>query len=193
MKETSLTQKHIALGAKMVEYAGYNMPVSYTGINDEHITVRGSVGRFDVSHMGEFIVRGEGAMELLQLVTSNDVSKLFPGKVQYSCLPNDDGGIVDDLLVYHLPDNAYMLVVNASNIDKDWDWISKHNSMGAETINISDKTALMAVQGPKAIEVLQPLTEMNVSDMQYYTFEKGTFENDSAVSDGEKRPRKKTD
>lgn len=175
MKETALTQKHIALGAKMVPFAGFNMPVTYEGVNAEHETVRNGVGVFDVSHMGEFILKGEGALALIQKVTSNDASKLFPGKVQYSCLPNDKGGIVDDLLVYMIAENEYMLVVNASNIDKDWDWISKHNDLGAEMKNISDKTSLLAVQGPKAVEVLQTLTDMNLKDMEYYSFAKGMF------------------
>lgn len=175
MKETALTQKHIALGAKMVPFAGFNMPVTYEGVNAEHETVRNGVGVFDVSHMGEFILKGEKALDLIQKVTSNDASKLYPGKVQYSCLPNDKGGIVDDLLVYMIDETTYMLVVNASNIDKDWDWISKHNDLGVEMKNISDKTSLLAVQGPKAVEALQSLTEMNLKDMEYYSFEKGMF------------------
>lgn len=175
MKETALTQKHIELGAKMVPFAGYNMPVTYEGVNAEHETVRNGVGVFDVSHMGEFILKGEKALDLIQKVTSNDASKLYPGKVQYSCLPNDKGGIVDDLLVYMIDEITYMLVVNASNIDKDWDWISQHNDLGVEMKNISDKTSLLAVQGPKAVEVLQTLTDMNLKDMEYYSFAKGMF------------------
>lgn len=175
MKSTALTEKHIALGAKMVEFAGYNMPVLYSGINDEHETVRNRVGVFDVSHMGEFILKGPGALDLIQRVTSNDASKLTDGKVQYSCLPNETGGIVDDLLVYRIDENTYMLVVNASNIEKDWNWIQKFNSAKVEMHNISDKTSLLAVQGPLAVQALQPLTKMNLGAMQYYTFEKGEF------------------
>lgn len=174
-KNTALSHTHEALGAKMVPFAGYNMPVQYEGVNVEHINVRENVGVFDVSHMGEFIIRGEGAFELVQKVTSNDVSKLVDGKVQYSCLPNGKGGIVDDLLVYRMDAKTYLLVVNASNIDKDWDWICKHNTNGVEMVNISDETSLLAVQGPKAAEALKSLTEMNISDMEYYTFQKGTF------------------
>ena len=159
----------------MVPFAGYNMPVQYEGVNIEHETVRKAVGVFDVSHMGEFIVRGEGAFELDQKVTSNDVSVLIDGKIQYSCLPNETGGIVDDLLVYRIDAKTYMLVVNASNIDKDWSHISKYNTEGVEMINISDKTTLLAVQGPKAAEALQSLTDINLSEMTYYTFEKGVF------------------
>ncbi|MBL4651683.1 MAG: glycine cleavage system aminomethyltransferase GcvT [Flavobacteriales bacterium] len=175
MKEVALSAKHISLGAKMVPFAGYNMPVQYTGINDEHVAVRNSVGVFDVSHMGEFILKGENALDLIQRVTSNDASKLVDGGVQYSCFPNEDGGIVDDLLVYRIDELTYMLVVNASNIDKDWAWVQKYNTKNVEMHNISDKTSLLAVQGPKAIEVLKGLTEMNLEEMKYYTFEKGTF------------------
>jgi aminomethyltransferase len=175
MKETALTKKHIELGAKMVEFAGYSMPVLYSGINDEHETVRTKVGVFDVSHMGEFILKGPGALDLIQRVTSNDASRLFDGKVQYSCLPNDTGGIVDDLLVYRIDENTYMLVVNASNIEKDWKWITDRNHSNVEMHNISDKTSLLAVQGPLAVEALQPLTGMNLSGMEYYTFSKGKF------------------
>jgi aminomethyltransferase len=175
MKNTALTDKHIALGAKMVEFAGYNMPVLYSGINDEHETVRNKVGVFDVSHMGEFILKGPGALDLIQRVTSNDASKLTDGKVQYSCFPDENGGIVDDLLVYRIDEITYMLVVNASNIEKDWNWIQKFNSGQVEMHNISDKTSLLAVQGPMAVKVLQPLTKMNLENMQYYTFEKGEF------------------
>lgn len=175
MKNTALTNLHISLGAKMVPFAGYNMPVQYAGINVEHETVRKAVGVFDVSHMGEFILKGENALDLIQRVTSNDASKLVDGKIQYSCLPNEDGGIVDDLLVYRIDERTYMLVVNASNIDKDWNWINKYNSKNVEMHNISDKTSLLAVQGPKAAAALQKLTSMNLSEMEYYTFQKGVF------------------
>lgn len=175
MKNTALTQKHISLGAKMVPFAGYNMPVSYSGLNEEHLAVRNAVGVFDVSHMGEFILRGDKALDLIQRVTSNDASVLTDGKVQYSCLPNGKGGIVDDLLVYRIDAKTYMLVVNASNIEKDWNWIKKHNDMGVEMVDISDKTSLLAVQGPKAAAALQKLTDINLSDMPYYTFKKGKF------------------
>ncbi|RZK19530.1 MAG: glycine cleavage system aminomethyltransferase GcvT [Pedobacter sp.] len=175
MKNTALTEKHIALGAKMVPFAGYNMPVTYEGINAEHATVRNSVGVFDVSHMGEFILKGENALDLIQRVTSNDASKLYDGKVQYSCLPNKDGGIVDDLLVYKIDDKTYMLVVNASNIEKDWNWIQQFNDKDVEMHNISDKTSLLAIQGPKAADALQSLTDVNLASMEYYTFVKGTF------------------
>ena len=175
MKNTALTDTHIKTGAKMVPFAGYNMPVQYAGINAEHETVRKGVGVFDVSHMGEFIIKGEHALSLIQKVTSNDASKLYDGKVQYSCLPNEDGGIVDDLLVYRIDEKTYMLVVNASNIEKDWDWISKYNTEGADMKNISDRTALLAVQGPKAADALQSLTDIDLGSMEYYTFKKGQF------------------
>lgn len=175
MKQTALTEKHIQLGAKMVPFAGYNMPVQYEGINAEHATVRNAVGVFDVSHMGEFILKGENALDLIQRVTSNDASKLYDGKIQYSCLPNEAGGIVDDLLVYRLDDKTYMLVVNASNIEKDWNWIQKFNTNGVEMHNISDQTSLLAIQGPKAADALQSLTDMDLASMEYYTFKKGTF------------------
>jgi len=175
MKNTALTEKHIALGAKMVPFAGYNMPVTYEGINAEHATVRNGVGVFDVSHMGEFILKGENALDLIQRVTSNDASKLYDGKVQYSCLPNKDGGIVDDLLVYKIDDKTYMLVVNASNIEKDWNWIQQFNSKDVEMHNISDQTSLLAIQGPKAADALQTLTDVDLASMEYYTFVKGTF------------------
>ena len=176
MKNTPFTAKHIALGAKMAEFAGYNMPISYTGINDEHAAVRNNAGVFDVSHMGEFVLKGENALDLIQRVTTNDASKLTAGKAQYSCLPNLEGGIVDDLLVYCLEENkAYMLVVNASNIDKDWNWISKFNDKGVEMHNISDKTCLLAIQGPAATRMLQPLTEVDILNLKYYTFVKGVF------------------
>lgn len=175
MKNTALTEKHISLGAKMVPFAGYNMPVQYEGINVEHATVRNAVGVFDVSHMGEFILKGENALDLIQRVTSNDASKLHDGKIQYSCFPNEDGGIVDDLLVYRMDEKSYMLVVNASNIEKDWNWIQKFNTSNVEMHNISDKTSLLAVQGPKSADALQSLTDMDLASMEYYTFKKGTF------------------
>jgi len=175
MKTVALNDTHIALGAKMVPFAGFNMPVQYAGINIEHETVRTGVGVFDVSHMGEFILKGDGALNLIQKVCSNDASTLFDGKVQYSCLPNEKGGIVDDLLVYRIDSKTYMLVVNAANIDKDWDWISKYNSDGVEMKNISDQTSLLAVQGPKAVAALQSLTSVDLASMDYYTFKKGVF------------------
>ncbi|MCX2586012.1 MULTISPECIES: glycine cleavage system aminomethyltransferase GcvT [unclassified Pedobacter] len=175
MNNTALTEKHIALGAKMVPFAGYNMPVTYEGINAEHATVRNGVGVFDVSHMGEFILKGENALDLIQRVTSNDASKLYDGKVQYSCLPNLDGGIVDDLLVYRIDEKTYMLVVNASNIEKDWNWIQQFNTSNVEMHNISDQTSLLAIQGPKAADALQTLTDVDLASMEYYTFVKGTF------------------
>ncbi len=160
----------------MAAFAGYNMPISYTGINDEHQTVRRNAGVFDVSHMGEFILKGEGALDLIQRVTSNDASKLTTGKAQYSCLPNEQGGIVDDLLVYCIEENkVYMLVVNASNIEKDWQWIQKHNTAGVEMHNISDDTCLLAVQGPNATKILQALTDMDILNLKYYTFVRGEF------------------
>ncbi len=176
IKNTPFTEKHIALGAKMAPFAGYNMPISYSGINDEHAAVRKHVGVFDVSHMGEFILKGEQALDLIQRVTSNDASKLTKGKAQYSCLPNENGGIVDDLIVYCIEENkTYMLVVNASNIEKDWNWISSYNTNGVEMHNISDKTCLLAIQGPNACKLLQPLTEMDILNLKYYTFVKGNF------------------
>ena len=175
MKSVALNDIHIELGAKMVPFAGFNMPVQYSGINIEHETVRNGVGVFDVSHMGEFILIGEGALDLIQRVCSNDASTLFDGKVQYSCLPNEQGGIVDDLLVYRINEKAYILVVNASNIEKDWEWISKYNNAGVEMKNISDQTSLLAVQGPKAAEALQSLTDVDLAEMDYYTFKKGVF------------------
>ena len=160
----------------MASFAGFNMPISYTGINDEHAAVRKNAGVFDVSHMGEFILKGPNALELIQRLTSNDASKLTKGKAQYSCLPNATGGIVDDLLVYCLEENAaYMLVVNAGNIDKDWNWISEHNINDVEMHNISDKTALLAIQGPNATKILQSLTSMDLLNLAYYTFTRGTF------------------
>ncbi len=176
VKNTPFTQKHIALGAKMAPFAGYNMPISYTGINDEHAAVRKNAGVFDVSHMGEFILKGEKALDLIQRVTSNDASKLKNGQAQYSCLPNAEGGVVDDLLVYCVEENkVYMLVVNASNIEKDWNWISQHNTENAEMQNISERTCLLAIQGPNATKMLQPLTELDIINLKYYTFVKGVF------------------
>ncbi len=182
MKQTPLKNRHEALGAKMVEFAGYYMPVSYTSITEEHKAVRENVGVFDVSHMGEFIVRGKEALKLVQLVTTNDASKLKIGDAQYSCMPNGKGGIVDDLLVYRLPEDycsegeqAFMLVVNASNIEKDWKWIGQHNTFDTELIDISEKTGLLAVQGPKATEVLQSLTDVDLGGLKFYTFAKGKF------------------
>ena len=176
MKNTPFTQKHIALGAKMAEFAGFNMPISYTGINEEHQTVRNNAGVFDVSHMGEFIIKGENALDLIQRVTSNDASKLTAGKVQYSCLPNNDAGIIDDLLLYCIEENqVYMLVVNAGNIEKDWKWISSHNTQNAELHDISAKTCLLAVQGPNAAKILQPLEDTDILNLKYYTFTKGKF------------------
>lgn len=176
MKNTPFTQKHISLGARMAEFAGFNMPISYTGINDEHAAVRNNAGVFDVSHMGEFILKGENALDLIQRVTSNDASKLTAGKAQYSCLPNDKGGIVDDLIVYCIEENTvYMLVVNAGNIKKDWDWISKYNNRGVEMHDISDHTCLLAIQGPNATKILQPLTDLDIMNLKYYTFVKGKF------------------
>ncbi len=176
MKHTPFTQKHIDLGAKMAEFAGYNMPISYTGINDEHAAVRKNAGIFDVSHMGEFILKGDKALSLIQRITSNDASKLTAGKAQYSCFTNDKGGIVDDLIIYCIEENeVYMLVVNASNIEKDWEWIKKHNEDNVEKHNISEKTCLLAIQGPNATKILQPLTEIDIMNLKYYTFVKGTF------------------
>ena len=175
VKDTPLTETHVKLGAKMAPFAGYNMPISYTGINDEHQCVRTKAGVFDVSHMGEFILKGENAIDLLQRITTNDVSKLTPGKAQYSCMTNEHGGIVDDLLVYRLGEKEWMMVVNASNIGKDWDWMMRHNDGKVEAHDISDKTALLAVQGPLAIKILQQLTDTNLSDIPYYSFAKGSI------------------
>lgn len=175
MKNTALTHIHESLGAKMVPFAGFNMPVQYEGVNIEHETVRNGVGVFDVSHMGEFMLKGENALALIQKVTSNDASKLVDGKAQYSCLPNNEGGIVDDLIIYKIADNHYMLVVNASNIEKDWNWISAHNDLGVEMENLSDAYSLLAIQGPKAAEAMQSLTTVDLSNMGYYTFQIGEF------------------
>ncbi|WP_250437198.1 glycine cleavage system aminomethyltransferase GcvT [Hanstruepera flava] len=175
MKNTALTDTHIALGAKMVPFAGYNMPVQYEGVNIEHETVRHAVGVFDVSHMGEFLIEGPSALDLVQKVTSNDASKLSPGKAQYSCFPNDNGGIVDDLIVYMIKENQYLLVVNASNIEKDWNWISSKNDVGATMRNLSDDYSLLAIQGPKAIEAMQSLTSHDLSEIKFYNFVVGDF------------------
>ena len=175
MKTTALTDVHIELGAKMVPFAGYNMPVQYEGVNIEHETVRKSVGVFDVSHMGEFILKGDNALDLIQKVSSNDASKLVDGKIQYSCLPNATGGIVDDLLIYRISEKEYMLVVNASNIEKDWKWIESNNNFDVEMKDVSDKMSLLAVQGPNAAKALQSLTDVDLINMTYYTFKKGTF------------------
>ncbi|MBL0308927.1 MAG: glycine cleavage system aminomethyltransferase GcvT [Bacteroidetes bacterium] len=175
MKDTVLTSVHISLGAKMAEFAGYNMPIVYSSINEEHRAVRNSVGVFDVSHMGEFMLKGEKALDLIQLVTSNDASKLADGKVQYSCLPNETGGIVDDLLVYRFDGQKYFLVVNASNIEKDWNWIKKHNTFGVEMVNMSDDLSLLAVQGPNAVATLKKLTAVNLDSIPYYAFTTGTL------------------
>ena len=175
MKNTALTAIHEQLGAKMVPFAGYNMPVQYEGVNAEHEIVRNGVGVFDVSHMGEFFLKGENALALIQKVTSNDASKLVNGKAQYSCLPNNDGGIVDDLIVYKIKDNHYLLVVNASNIEKDWNWISSHNDLDVEMTNASDQYSLLAIQGPKAAQAMQSLTNIDLANMGYYTFQIGDF------------------
>lgn len=182
MKKTALTDKHIALGAKMTDFAGYHMPISYTSLKEEHLAVRNEAGVFDVSHMGEFIVRGKDALELVQKVTSNNAAKLKVGQAQYSCMPNGKGGIIDDLLVYRLGQNmasvgeyAFMLVVNASNIEKDFNWIQSHNTFEAELIDISAQTSLLAIQGPKANQAIQSLTEIDLANLKYYTFQRGTF------------------
>ena len=181
MKTTPFTEKHIALGAKMHEFAGYNMPIEYSGIIVEHLTVCNGVGVFDVSHMGEFWVKGPHALDFLQKVTSNNVAALVPGKIQYTCFPNEDGGIVDDLLVYQYEPEKYLLVVNASNIEKDWNWCISHNTEGAELENSSDNMAQLAVQGPKAIQALQKLTDINLADIPYYTFKVGEFAGEKNV------------
>jgi len=176
MKTTALKQKHLNLGAKMVPFAGYEMPLQYSGLLPEHHAVRKQAGMFDVSHMGEFYLSGPQAFDLIQFATSNDVSKLSPGKIQYSCLPNDEGGIVDDLLVYQLSEDRFMLVVNASNIDKDWERLSNLNAdFGAQMENRSDSISLLAVQGPKATELLQTLTEVNLNEIPYYHFNIGSM------------------
>lgn len=175
MKNTALTHVHEALNAKMVPFAGYNMPVQYEGVKAEHETVRESVGVFDVSHMGEFFIEGDKALELIQKISTNDASKLVDGKAQYSCMPNNDGGIVDDLIIYRFNEEKYLLVVNASNIEKDWNWISAHNTMGAKMTNASEEYSLLAIQGPKAAEAMQSLTATDLKNITFYTFEVGTF------------------
>jgi aminomethyltransferase len=175
MKNTALKHIHESLGAKILPFAGYNMPILYEGVNAEHETVRNAVGVFDVSHMGEFLISGPNALALIQKVCTNDASTLTVGRAQYSCLPNNDGGIVDDLIIYKMKEEEYLLVVNASNIDKDWDWISAHNDVNAEMKNLSDEYSLLAIQGPKAIEAMQTLTSVELSDIKNYHFEVGTF------------------
>nr|WP_319398477.1 glycine cleavage system aminomethyltransferase GcvT [uncultured Carboxylicivirga sp.] len=175
MKKTALNEIHHKLGAKMVSFAGYEMPIEYTGINKEHMIVRNGVGVFDVSHMGEFWVKGENALDLVQKVTSNDASALRIGQAQYSCFPNGNGGIVDDLLVYRYEEEKYLLVVNAANIDKDWAWVNEQNTMGADIQNTSDEISQLAIQGPKAQAVLQKLTDVDLSEIEYYTFTTGSF------------------
>ena len=175
MKNTALTHIHESLGAKMLPFAGYNMPILYEGVNAEHETVRTGVGVFDVSHMGEFMLTGPNALALIQKVTSNDASTLTNGRAQYSCLPNNEGGIVDDLIVYKMKDEQYLLVVNASNIDKDWNWISAHNDLGVDMKNLSDDYSLLAIQGPKAVEAMQSLSSLDLSAIAYYHFEVGDF------------------
>ena len=175
MKNTALFEIHEALGAKMVPFAGYNMPVQYEGVNAEHLAVRKSIGVFDVSHMGEFHLKGENALALIQKLTSNDASKLFDGKVQYSCLPNNEGGIVDDLLIYRIHEDEYMLVVNASNMEKDWNWITSHNDLCVIITNQSEDTSLIAVQGPNTAKALQSLTDIDLANMEYYSFKIGKF------------------
>ena len=175
MKNTALTAKHIELGAKMVPFAGYSMPVQYNGISIEHETVRNGVGVFDVSHMGEFILKGPGALELIQKFSSNDASNLVDGKAQYSCMPNGKGGIVDDLIIYRISEDEYFLVVNASNIEKDWNWISSLNDRGVEMTDVSDDYTLLAIQGPLAPIAMQSLTGVNLSEMKYYTFQYAEF------------------
>ena len=175
IKNTTLTHIHEKLGAKMLPFAGYNMPITYEGINIEHETVRNSVGVFDVSHMGEFLLTGENALALIQKISTNDASTLVIGKAQYSCMPNNEGGIVDDLIIYQIKENQYLLVVNASNIEKDWNWISSHNTMGVEMKNLSDDYSLLAIQGPKAVEAMQSLSSIDLSAIKYYHFEVADF------------------
>ena len=175
MKNTALTKTHEDLGAKMVPFAGYNMPVQYEGVNIEHETVRNAVGVFDVSHMGEFLIEGEHALDLIQRVSSNDASKLQIGQAQYSCLPNDEGGIVDDLIIYKIKEEQYLLVVNASNIEKDWKWLESKNAIGANMRNISDDYSLLAIQGPKAVEAMQSLSSHDLSAIKFYNFIVGDF------------------
>lgn len=175
LKQVPLAHTHTQLGARMIPFAGFEMPLRYTSVVEEHMTVREKVGMFDVSHMGEFLITGPNALGLIQRITSNDASKLEVGQAQYSCLPNHQGGIVDDLLVYRLDENSYLTVVNASNIEKDWNWFNQHNSMGARLENISHRTCLLAVQGPLSTKVLQELTDVDLAAQKYYTFSVGTF------------------
>ncbi|MCP9200334.1 glycine cleavage system aminomethyltransferase GcvT [Gramella sp. GC03-9] len=175
MKEIALSKKHRELNAKMIPFAGFNMPVSYEGVNAEHLNVREKLGVFDVSHMGEFLISGENALELIQKISSNDASKLTDGKAQYSCMPNEKGGIVDDLIIYRIDAEKYLLVVNASNIEKDWNWIAHHNTMDATMRDMSDEMSLLAIQGPKAAEAMQSLTNIDLANMKFYTFEVGNF------------------
>ncbi len=175
MKKVALNDIHVGLGAKMVPFAGYEMPVQYEGVNVEHETVRNGVGVFDVSHMGEFLLSGPKALDLIQKISTNDATALFPGRAQYSCMPNKDGGIVDDLIIYQIKEEQYLLVVNASNIEKDWNWISAHNDMGVEMRNLSDDYSLLAIQGPKAVEAMQSLTSVDLSAIKYYHFEVADF------------------
>lgn len=175
MKKIALNDIHHSLNAKMVPFAGFNMPVSYEGVNIEHETVRKDVGVFDVSHMGEFLISGENALELIQKISSNDASKLIDGKAQYSCMPNEDGGIVDDLIIYRFNEDKYLLVVNASNIEKDWNWIAQHNTMDATMKDLSDEYSLLAIQGPKAAEAMQSLTDVNLKEIKFYSFEIAEF------------------
>jgi aminomethyltransferase len=175
IKEIALSEIHKGLGAKMIPFAGYNMPVSYEGVNIEHETVRNNVGVFDVSHMGEFLVLGPNALELIQKVTSNDASKIVDNQAQYSCFPNTTGGIVDDLIVYRINNEKWLLVVNASNIEKDWNWINSHNSVGAEVINVSEDYSLFAIQGPKAVQAMQSLTSIDLNNIKFYHFQIADF------------------
>lgn len=175
MKNTALNDIHVACGAKMVPFAGYNMPVQYEGVNAEHETVRNGVGVFDVSHMGEFLLSGPKALDLIQKVSTNDATTLTIGRAQYSCMPNGKGGIVDDLIIYKIKEEQYLLVVNASNIEKDWKWISSHNDMGVDMRDLSDEYSLLAIQGPKAVEAMQALTSVNLSEIKYYHFEVADF------------------
>ena len=175
MKNTALTAVHEALGAKLVPYAGFNMPVQYEGVSAEHETVRNGVGVFDVSHMGEFLIEGPHALELIQKICSNDASKLTVGKAQYSYLPNENGGIVDDLIIYKMKEDSYLLVVNASNIEKDWNWINAKNDVGATVRDLSPEYSLLAIQGPKAVEAMQSLTSHNLSEIKFYNFVVGDF------------------
>jgi aminomethyltransferase len=175
MKNTALTHIHKSLGAKLVPFAGYNMPVQYEGVTVEHETVRNGVGVFDVSHMGEFLLSGPNALALIQKITSNDASTLTIGRAQYSCLPNNQGGIVDDLIIYKIKDEQYLLVVNASNIEKDWNWISSHNDLGVEMKDLSEDYSLLAIQGPKAVDAMQSLISINLSEIKYYHFEVADF------------------